>query len=138
MSSKVASRCLAVATLAFATLLPAASARAQYYGPASMFHALIGEWSHIGTGETGGYNIFVHRNGYVSQQGAPSAWVMDTIDAGGNFAFEGRYPDRHRFSCTYYVTFLAGGNRASFRLVDQRGEGITCAQGLFERAVRRW
>ena len=60
--------------------------------------------------------------------------------AGGNFAFEGRYPspDRGRFRCTYYVTFLAGGHRASFRLVDQKGEGITCAEGIFERAVRRW
>jgi hypothetical protein len=138
MSTKVGIRYLAAAALACVMLLPAAGSRAQD-GPESMFQDLIGEWNNTSTGETGGYSIFVRRNGDVWQQGAPMARVADTIRAGGNFAFEGRYPppDRRRFRCTYYVTFLAGGAKASFRLVDQRGEGITCAQGTFERVVRR-
>src|SRR5580704_9336543 len=58
MSTQIARRYLSAAAVAVATLLPTASSQAQY-GPASMFHALIGEWSHTGTGAIGGYNIFV-------------------------------------------------------------------------------
>jgi len=107
-------------------------------GPMSMFQDLIGEWINSGGGGVGGYSISVRRNGDVWQQGAPMARVADTIHAGGNFAFEGRFPppDHRRFKCTYYITFLAGGTRASFRLIDQKGEGITCAQGMFERVAR--
>src|ERR1700724_1761420 len=137
MSKKVGIRYLAAAALAFVTLLPAAGSQAQD-GPESMFQDLIGEWNNTSTGETGGYSIFVRRNGDVWQQGAPMARVADTIRAGGNFAFEGRYPrpDNRRFRCTYYVTFLAGNTRASFRLVDQKGTAITCAQGIFERVAQ--
>ena len=107
-------------------------------GPQSMFQDLIGEWNNTGGGATGGYSILVRRNGDVLQQGAPMARVADTIRAGANFAFEGSYPapDNRVFRCTYYITFLAGNTKASFRLVDQRGEAITCAQGIFERVAQ--
>ncbi|MGP0093387.1 MAG: hypothetical protein ACLPKB_26125 [Xanthobacteraceae bacterium] len=104
-------------------------------GPESMFQRLIGEWINTGSGATGGYSILVRRNGDVLQQGAPMARVADTIRAGGNFVFEGSFPppDNRVFVCTYYVTFLPGNTRASFRLVAQEGDAITCAQGIFER-----
>ena len=103
-----------------------------------MFQDLIGEWNNTGAGGVGGYSISVRRNGDVWQQGAPMARVADTIAAGANFAFEGSYPppDNRVFRCTYYITFLVGNTRAAFRLIDQRGEGITCAQGIFERVAQ--
>jgi hypothetical protein len=105
--------------------------------PDRMFQDLIGDWNNTAAGETGGLSISVRRNGDVLQQGAPMARVADTITAGGNFAFEGGFPppDNRLFRCTYFISFLAGNTRASFRLVDQRGEAITCAQGVFERVA---
>jgi hypothetical protein len=107
-------------------------------GPQSMFQDLIGEWNNTAAGAVGGYSISVRPNGDVWQQGAPMARVADTIGAGGNFAFEGSYPppDNRVFRCTYYISFLAGNTKASFRLVDQRGAGIGCAQGIFERVAQ--
>jgi hypothetical protein len=107
-------------------------------GPQSMFQDLIGEWNNTSTGATGGYSIQVRRNGDVWQQGAPMARVADSISAGANFAFEGSYPppDNRVFRCSYYITFLAGNTKASFRLIDQRGNAITCAQGIFERVAQ--
>jgi hypothetical protein len=110
-------------------------------GPLSMFQDLVGEWNNVGGGGVGGYSILVRRNGDVLQQGAPMARIADTISAGGNFAFEGSYPppDNRIFRCVYYVTFLAGNTRASFRLVDQRGTGpgLSCAQGIFELVAQQ-
>jgi len=104
-------------------------------GPESMFQRLIGEWINTGSGSTGGYGILVRRNGDVLQQGAPMARVGDTTKGGGNFAFAGSFPppDNRGFLCVYYITFLAGDTKASFRLVAQEGDAITCAQGIFER-----
>jgi outer membrane protein OmpA-like peptidoglycan-associated protein len=144
-------RYLAAATFALGTLFAVTGASAQVgpggpppmgrggLGPMSMFQDLIGEWNNTGSGAAGGYSITVRRNGDVWQQGAPMARVADTISAGGNFAFEGSYPppDNRIFRCVYYVTFLAGNTRASFRLVDQSGTGpgLSCAQGVFERVA---
>src|ERR1700721_1655757 len=137
MSIKTRGRYRGASAFALGTLLSVSSASAQG-GPMSMFQDLIGEWNNTGGGATGGYSILVRRNGDVLQQGAPMARVADTIRAGANFAFEGSYPppDNRVFRCTYYVTFLAGNTKASFRLVDQRGEAITCAQGIFERVAQ--
>jgi hypothetical protein len=137
MSINTRGRYLVASAFALGTLLSVSSASAQG-GPMSMFQDLIGEWNNTGGGATGGYSILVRRNGDVLQQGAPMARVADTIRAGANFAFEGSYPppDNRVFRCTYYVTFLAGNTKASFRLVDQRGEAITCAQGIFERVAQ--
>ena len=109
MSIKTSSRYLAASAFALGTLLSVTSASAQG-GPISMFQDLIGEWNNTSSGATGGYSIFVRRNGDVLQQGAPMARVADTIRAGANFAFEGSYPppDNRIFRCTYYITFLAG------------------------------
>jgi hypothetical protein len=140
MSIKSRSRCIVASAFALGTLFSVTGASAQTQGgPQSMFQDLIGEWNNTGGGATGGYSISVRRNGDVWQQGAPMARVADTISAGGNFAFEGSYPppDNRVFRCTYYITFLAGNNtKASFRLVDQRGTAITCAQGIFERVAQ--
>jgi hypothetical protein len=136
MSIKTSSRYLAASAFALGTLFSVTGASAQ--GFQSMAQDLIGEWNNTSTGATGGYSIQVRRNGDVWQQGAPMARVADTIRAGANFAFEGSYPppDNRIFRCTYYITFLAGNTRASFRLVDQRGTAITCAQGIFERVAQ--
>jgi hypothetical protein len=138
MSTTIRSRFLMATALALGTLFSVSGASAQFLGgPGSMFQDLIGEWNNVSTGAVGGYSISVRRNGDVWQQGAPMARVADTISAGGNFAFEGSYPppDNRVFRCVYYVTFLAGNTRAAFRLVDQKGEGIACAQGIFERVA---
>jgi hypothetical protein len=139
MSIKTSSRYLVASAFALGTLFSVTGASAQMQGgPQSMFQDLIGEWNNTSTGATGGYSIQVRRNGDVWQQGAPMARVADTIRAGANFAFEGSYPppDNRIFRCTYYITFLAGNTRASFRLVDQKGTAITCAQGIFERVAQ--
>jgi hypothetical protein len=145
MSIKV-TRYVVASAFALGTLFSVTSASAQLgsgqggfqSGPQSMFQDLIGEWNNTSTGATGGYSISVRRNGDVWQQGAPMARVADTIKAGANFAFEGSYPppDSRVFRCTYYITFLAGNTRASFRLIDQGGDAITCAQGIFERVAQ--
>jgi hypothetical protein len=137
-----ASRYAVASAFVLGTLFSVTNAWAQPLGgPQSMFQDLIGEWNNVGGGGAGGYSIFVRRNGDVLQQGAPMARVADTISAGGNFAFEGSYPppDNRIFRCVYYVTFLAGNTRASFRLVDQRGTGpgLSCAQGIFERVAQQ-
>ena len=137
--SNQASRYLVASALALGTLFSVTGASAQSQGgPMSMFQDLIGEWNNTSTGATGGYSILVRRNGDVLQQGAPMARVADTIKAGANFAFEGSYPppDNRIFQCTYYITFLAGNTKATFRLIDQKGKAITCAQGVFERVAQ--
>jgi hypothetical protein len=130
---------------ALGTLFSVTSASAQLGDSAqgqggfqSMSQDLIGEWNNTGAGGVGGYSISVRRNGDVWQQGAPMARVAETNQAGANFAFEGSYPppDNRVFRCTYYITFLAGNTKASFRLVDQRGNAIACAQGVFERVAQ--
>jgi len=146
MSLKIFSKQLAASALALAALLSVSGASAQMgvavplqAGPQSMFQDLVGEWNNTATGAAGGFSISVRPNGDVWQQGAPMARVADTISAGGNFAFEGAYPppDNRIFRCTYYISFLADRNRATFRLVDQRGDSITCAQGVFERVAQQ-
>jgi len=139
LPSNKASRYLVASAFALGTLFSVTSASAQTQGgPMSMFQDLIGEWNNTSTGATGGYSISVRRNGDVWQQGAPMARAADTIKAGANFAFEGSFPppDNRVFRCTYYITFLAGNTKASFRLIDQDGKAITCAQGVFERVAQ--
>jgi hypothetical protein len=139
MSATTRNRYLVASAFALGTLLSVSGASAQMVGgPQSMFQDLIGEWNNTATGATGGYSISVRRNGDVWQQGAPMARVADTIHAGANFAFEGSYPppDNRVFRCAYYITFLAGNTRAAFRLIDQQGTGISCAQGIFERVAQ--
>jgi hypothetical protein len=142
--SKIACRQYLVASVfGLGTLLAVTGAAAQMGqggvltpgGPESMFQRLVGDWINVGSGATGGYAISIRRNGDVWQQGAPMARVAGTISAGGNFAFEGSFPppESRPFGCVYYITFLPDSKRATFRLVEQRGEGITCAQGMFER-----
>jgi outer membrane protein OmpA-like peptidoglycan-associated protein len=138
LPSHKANRYLVASAFVLGTLFPVTGASAQVQGgPQSMFQDLIGEWNNTGSGATGGYSILVRRNGDVLQQGAPMARVADTISAGANFAFEGSYPppDNRVFRCTYYITFLAGNAKATFRLIDQKGSAITCAQGIFERVA---
>jgi hypothetical protein len=139
LRSNQAGRYLVASAFALGTLFSVTGASAQVQGgPMSMFQDLIGEWNNTSTGATGGYSISVRRNGDVWQQGAPMARVADTTHAGANFAFEGSYPppDNRVFTCAYYITFLAGNTKASFRLVDQSRNGITCAQGIFERVAQ--
>jgi hypothetical protein len=144
MSSK-ASRYVVASAFALGTLFSVTGASAQVGestrgqgGFDSMAQDLIGVWNNTSTGATGGYSIRVERNGDVWQQGAPMARVAETNRAGANFAFEGSYPapDNRVFRCNYYITFLVGNTRASFRLVEQRGDAITCAQGIFERVAQ--
>jgi hypothetical protein len=139
LPSNQASRYFVALAFALGTLFAVTSASAQMQGgPQSMFQDLIGDWNNTSTGATGGYSISVRRNGDVWQQGAPMARAADTTAAGANFAFEGSYPppDNRVFKCTYYITFLAGNVKATFRLIDQKGTAITCAQGVFERVAQ--
>src|SRR3984893_11550844 len=147
MSIMTRGNCLVASAFALGTLFAVTSASAQMggsapppppSGPQSMFQDLIGEWNNTASGATGGYSILVRPNGDVLQQGAPMARVADTISAGANFAFEGSYPppDNRVVRCAYYITFLAGNTKATFRLIDQRGNAITCAQGIFERVAQ--
>jgi hypothetical protein len=93
----------------------------------SIFPLLVGEWNHIQTGQS----IRVTRTGDVWATGGPMARVGGTIQAGGNFAFEGRTGFGELYRCVYYITFLKGNGTANWRLVDQRG--AACPQGIFAR-----
>jgi hypothetical protein len=93
----------------------------------SIFGPLVGEWNHIQTGES----IRVTRTGDVWTTGGPMARVGGTIEAGGNFAFEGRTGFGGIYCCVYYITLLKGNSTANWRLVGQ--QGAACPQGIFAR-----
>lgn len=96
------------------------------------FSSLIGEWDHIATGE----NIQVRPNGDVWQTSGPMARVAaGVIEAGGNFAFEGKDNQGRRFRCVYYITFLADGT-TNWRTVAHEGSS-TCPSGI-HAPVKAW
>ncbi|MGP0093425.1 MAG: lysozyme inhibitor LprI family protein [Xanthobacteraceae bacterium] len=96
------------------------------------FSSLVGEWDHIATGE----NIQVRPNGDVWQTSGPMARVAaGIIEAGGNFAFEGKDNQGRRFRCVYYITFLADGT-TNWRTVAHEGSS-TCPSGI-HAPVKAW
>ena len=106
----------ALATLAFAQ--------------ASIFPNLIGQWNHLGSGES----LDVRSTGDVWLSNGPMSRVSRATEAGGNFAVEGR-GQNGPYRCVYYITFLEGAQRANWRLSAAHGE-IDCPQGMFARVAR--
>jgi len=97
----------------------------------SIFRQLVGVWNHLESG----HSIDVRRDGDVWSTGSPLMRTSGTIQAGGNFAFEGRGPDGRTWRCVFYITFLGQGNRANWRYVTSRGE-VNCPDGVYERVSR--
>jgi hypothetical protein len=134
--SNRAIRYLVASAFVLGTLFSPISMRAQTQcggpGCGPPYRDLTGDWKRIGTSDE--YVISIRRNGDVLPQGAPLAHMVEgPIKGGANFAFEGNDPQIGIFRCIYYITFLDGELRASFRLVEQTGDAVTCAQGIFER-----
>jgi hypothetical protein len=111
------------AALALSALEATTYARAQQ----SIFPLLVGEWNHLESRES----IRVTRTGDVWATGGPQARVGNTIQAGGNFAFEGRTNTGELFRCVYYITFLQGNASANWRVVSE--VGTHCPDGMFVR-----
>src|ERR1700694_5197699 len=70
----------------------------------SPFDSLIGKWNHESSGES----ILITPTGDVWSTAGPQARVSGAIEAGGNFAFEGRSNSGGDYRCVYYITFLVG------------------------------
>jgi formylglycine-generating enzyme required for sulfatase activity len=102
------------------------------YGQESAAPLLMGGWSHIGRGDDI-YQIEVRQTGDVWMTNGPMARVTgNTIEAGGNFAFEGMNLKGRPYRCVYYITFLADKLRSVWRLVSHKGP-FDCQTGIFER-----
>jgi tetratricopeptide (TPR) repeat protein len=112
-----------------------ASAGAQAQG--STLSLLVGEWNHVGSGSVGGHNILVRSTGNntadVFQSNAPMARVAGgVIQAGGNFAFEGRDNQGKSYRCVYYITFYADRLQSNWRVTARSGN-FKCPEGLYAR-----
>jgi hypothetical protein len=98
----------------------------------SIFTALIGEWNHLNTGQS----IDIRQNGDVWATDRPLARVSgDTIEGGGNFAFEGKDSSGSNYRCVYYITFLAGSSMSNWRVVAHSGD-IMCLDGLYGKVEK--
>jgi tetratricopeptide (TPR) repeat protein len=95
-------------------------------GPQSAFKRLVGEWNHISSGET----ILVRQNGDAWSTAGPQARVRDDIEAGGNFAFEGRSASGSTYRCVYYINFLEGKTQTNWRLHASSGDA-KCPSGIY-------
>lgn len=94
----------------------------------SIFQSLSGGWNHLESG----HSIEIRTTGDVWTTAGGMARTSVTIQAGGNFAFEGSDGKGSVWRCVYYVTLLGNGNRSNWRVVSTSG-GVNCPAGVFER-----